>query len=364
MDEVFNIFDSDEFQDLLQEEHIEDITIEKDDTFDKLIIEVFHRKCDFANEIIQDISTFGKKSDSQQFIDRLDYIIRYSSIFDSNVPASIVIDSDDDDRKSHQFVIHIDYRRCDKAKAIDYITFFKNVVKIFSSIKGLRTDSSIHFSILDGPNVITLSSNKLLEDALYEVYPMIKHFFSDEVFMNIANKKKYIPMLYVQEPPLDFFIQNNKQYDRYKFESIKLTKDLDSKFWDIYKESFSGDSYKVNIDLYIRYFEKRSVSHMPYTAVARDFDIYKNMDLYPELLLSEKDVIIKLSFGSLFSPMTGCSLDTYNQCMGKSIIIQHPLTKDICDLIKIISNDDKLYDNMIAMLSHSENNKFYDGEIC
>ena len=50
MDEVFNIFDSDEFQDLIkQEEQIEDIAIEKDETFDKLIIEVFHRKCDFTN---------------------------------------------------------------------------------------------------------------------------------------------------------------------------------------------------------------------------------------------------------------------------------------------------------------------------
>ena len=47
MDEVFNIFDSDLFQDLIQEEQIEDNAIEKDETFDKLIIEVFHRKCDF-----------------------------------------------------------------------------------------------------------------------------------------------------------------------------------------------------------------------------------------------------------------------------------------------------------------------------
>ena len=106
---------------------------------------------------------------------------------------------------------------------------------------------------------------------------------------------------------------------------------------------------------------------MPYTAVTRDFNIYENMDLYPELLLSEKDVIIKFSFGSLFSPITGCSLDTYdtyNQCIGKSIIIQHSLTKDICDLIKMISNDDKLYENMIAMISNSDNNQFYEGEIC
>ena len=191
MDEVFNIFDSDEFQDLIiQEEQIEDITIEKDETFDKLIIEVFHRKCDFANELIQNISTFGKKSDTQQFRDRLGYLMAYSSIFDSNVPASIVIDSDDDDKRYHQFVVHIDYRRYNKAKAIDYIRFFKNVVKIFSSIKGLRTDSSIRFSILDGPNVITVSSNKLLEDELYEVYPMIKHFFNDKVFMDIANKHR------------------------------------------------------------------------------------------------------------------------------------------------------------------------------
>ena len=365
MDEVFNIFDSDEFQDLIiQEEQIEDITIEKDETFDKLIIEVFHRKCDFGNELIQNISTFGKKSDTQQFIDRLSYLIPYSSIFDSNVPFSIVIDSDDDDKRYHQFVVHIDYRRYDKAKAIEYIRFFKSVVKIFSSIKGLRTDSSIRFSILDGPNVITVSSNKLLEDELYEVYPIIKHLFNDEVFMSIANKKKYIPMLYVQEPPLDFFIQNNKQHERYKFGSIKLTKELNSKFWDIYKESFSRDGYKISIDLYIRYFEKRCVSHMPYTAVARDFHIYENMDLYPELFLSEKDVIIKLSFGSLFSPMTGCTLDTYNQCMGKSIVIKHSLNKDICDLIKMISNDDKLYDSMVSMISHSDDNQFYDGEIC
>lgn len=33
MNEVFNIFDSDDFQDLIQEEQVEDIIIEKDETF-------------------------------------------------------------------------------------------------------------------------------------------------------------------------------------------------------------------------------------------------------------------------------------------------------------------------------------------
>lgn len=364
MDEVFNIFDSEEFQDLFQEEQVEDITVDKDETFDKLIIEVFHRRTDFANELIQDIPTLGKKSDTQQFIDKLNYLIQYSPIFDDNVPASVELFSDDDSRTYHTFIVHIHYKRKNKSKAIDLINFFKNVVKIFSSIKGMRSDSSIRFSILDGPNLITVTSNKLLEDELYEVYPMIKHLFNDEVFMKIAAMKKYVPMLYVQEPPLDFFIHENKQYKRYKFTPIQLTKELNSMFWGIYKESFSSEAYKTSIDLYIRYFEKRAVSHMPYTAVARDISVYEKMMMIPELFIAEKEVIIKLSFDSLFSPMTGCSLDTYNQCMGKSIIIRHSLTKEICDLIKLISNDNTLYESMVAMICPQTTKEFYDGEIC